>query len=602
MLRSPTRENNMFPVRLLLPIILLTLWPTSGLAAQAWQLHVSPAGDDRNDGSATGPLRSLGAAQERVRARIERGRTGPIEVLIAGGVWSLDKPLVFDHRDASSQTPVTYRAAAGQQVILSGGRAPGEWRREGGFWVATLSEECASLTPRLLILDGRPAPRAREPDEGFFRVVRAGPDRRTAFQFEPQGFTAPEQPAGTELVFLHDWSITRVGLKEVNAADRQLVLAHPIGGDHEFFAIDGFEAHARYRLENDRAFADTPGEWYFDPRTRTLGVRAKGAADPPPVALLPLLSTLVRMEGTAGQPLRGLTLADLEFGHTACTLPAAGAAEVQAGFFQPRGQVSEAEDWLNRLAPAVELAFAEDCAIRDCRFGQLGGGGVYLHRQSHRNQVTGSRFSEIGGCAVMIGDPHPPRTEQGERLVCRNNRLENSDLARCGQLLHGSVGVWVGITSATVVRDNEIHSLPYTGVSVGWQWDPEPTGCENNLVAGNHIHHVMQLLSDGGGIYTLGRQPGTVLRDNRIHDVPLNAGRAESNGIFMDEGSSLIEVTGNEIFATARSPIRFHKAQELKVQGNRLRLAPGLSPFTYNATDPAQIVTEPNELIQEPPK
>jgi len=90
-----------------------------------------------------------------------------------------------------------------------------------------------------------------------------------------------------------------------------------------------------------------------------------------------------------------------------------------------------------------------------------------------------------------------------------------------------------------------------------------------------------------------------VLRDNRIHDVPLNAGRAESNGIFMDEGSSLIVVTGNEIFATARAPIRFHKAQDLKVQNNRLRLTPGLSPSTYNATDPAKIVTEPNELIQE---
>ena len=59
----------------------------------------------------------------------------------------------------------------------------------------------------------------------------------------------------------------------------------------------------------------------------------------------------------------------------------------------------------------------------------------------------------------------------------------------------------------------------YTGVSVGWMWNPTPTPCRANLVENNHIHHVMQILSDGGGIYTLGRQPGTVLRGNVIHDV-----------------------------------------------------------------------------------
>jgi hypothetical protein len=57
----------------------------------------------------------------------------------------------------------------------------------------------------------------------------------------------------------------------------------------------------------------------------------------------------------------------------------------------------------------------------------------------------------------------------------------------------------------------------------------------------------VQVLSDGGGIYTLGCQPGTQLRGNLIHDVPLNAGRAESNGMFLDEGSDGITIQGNAI-------------------------------------------------------
>ena len=38
------------------------------------------------------------------------------------------------------------------------------------------------------------------------------------------------------------------------------------------------------------------------------------------------------------------------------------------------------------------------------------------------------------------------------------------------------------------------------------------------------------------------------------------SGRAESNGIFMDQGSSEIVVEGNTIYDVARAPIRFNMA------------------------------------------
>ena len=46
----------------------------------------------------------------------------------------------------------------------------------------------------------------------------------------------------------------------------------------------------------------------------------------------------------------------------------------------------------------------------------------------------------------------------------------------------------------------------------------------------------MQKLSDGGGIYMLGLQPGSKILRNLIHDVTVNVGRAQSNGMFLDEG------------------------------------------------------------------
>jgi hypothetical protein len=105
----------------------------------------------------------------------------------------------------------------------------------------------------------------------------------------------------------------------------------------------------------------------------------------------------------------------------------------------------------------------------------------------------------------------------------------------------------------------------------------------------------MQMLSDGGGIYTLGRQPGTVLRGNVIHDVQLNAGRAESNGLFIDEGSSEILIEQNTIYNIARSPIRFHKAKGNTIRNNVLVTSDGTPPFRYNATDEQSMTYQANK-------
>jgi len=189
----------------------------------------------------------------------------------------------------------------------------------------------------------------------------------------------------------------------------------------------------------------------------------------------------------------------------------------------------------------------------------------------------------------MVGD-----TSTSTVLLARHNLVANNHIHRCGVIYHGCVGVWAGITEATAIRHNEIHDLPYTGVSVGWTWNTNPTPCRGNLVEYNHIHHVMQTLSDGGGIYTLGRQPDTALRGNVIDDVPLNAGRAESNGMFLDEGSSEILIEGNTIYHIRRSPIRFHKATGNTVRSNVLVSESNTPTFRYNATDETTMAFEAN--------
>jgi len=102
-------------------------------------------------------------------------------------------------------------------------------------------------------------------------------------------------------------------------------------------------------------------------------------------------------------------------------------------------------------------------------------------------------------------------------------------------------------------------------------------------VEGNDIHHVMLTLSDGGGIYALGNQPGSALRANRIHDIPANVGRADSNGMFLDQGTGGFLVEDNLIYGVGRSPIRFHKGWANVLRNNRFQIPPESPMITYSS-------------------
>ena len=69
-------------------------------------------------------------------------------------------------------------------------------------------------------------------------------------------------------------------------------------------------------------------------------------------------------------------------------------------------------------------------------------------------------------------------------------------------------------------------------------------------------------MADGGGIYTLSRQPGTLIAENYVHDIARTSfhGSYEINGIYLDEGSNLITVRDNVLSNTGDGPIRLNAA------------------------------------------
>lgn len=560
------------------------------LLASADEIHVSPGGDDAAAGTAAAPFRTLGRARDAARKIIKAGLNADLVVRIAAGRYELEAPLVLGPGDSGTGTHRVIWTGPG--AVISGGRRVSGWTRgKDGTWTLSLPE---NRPFRSLFIGGRRRPRARTPDEGYYRIVKAGPDDRTSFTFEEGHLRAWSRLREAEVVFLHDWSSSRIRIASVDESAREVKLLNPVGPGARHYSMTWFEKQPRYFVENAPELLDRPGEWYAD-GGRLRAIPEKGEDLRRTETVVPVLERLLEVRG----PIRNVVFRGLTFAHTDWQVPKGGYAAGQAAYHEDRDH-GEKAGHRAPVPPAILVENAEGCVFERCGFEQLGGTGLWLARGSHRNRITDCTFTDIAANGVMIGLGGEAR-RGGDGVVCRGNVLERSRIERCGALYYGAVGVWVGITDSTVISRNTIRHLPYTGVSVGWSWNPSPTPARGNRVEHNHIHHVMQILSDGGGIYTLGRQPDSALRGNHIHDVPLNAGRAESNGIFMDEGTTDFRVEDNVIWNVVRSPIRFHKAGANTLRNNTLVVPEKkVPPFRYNNSSEKDKTFEGNRVVAAP--
>lgn len=578
-------------------------------APPQFDLTVAPNGNDANPGTPEKPLATIGKAKELVRGMRSKGLDHDVVVGLRAGTYSPSEPLHFTPADGGDVThSVTYKAYPNEKVVVSGG-IPLTGLKPGadGVWEVTIPEvKSGAWNFRDLYVNGERRPRARFPNEGYLHVDQAGEDKRTNFTASPGDLPKLENADGVELLFLHDWSISRIPVQSIDTKTNTLTTRTPIGCSARHYRIDNFEKHPRYALENARAFLDAPGEWYLDTKTGVLHYLPKPGETLASITMIaPKATQLMDVRGTDKEPVRNLNFVGIEFAYTAWLPPVDGYAEGQAGFFENRISGKPASHPLRTLLPpAIEFAWAENCRLEEVTIAHTGASGIRIGEVCHDNSLIQCSVHDIAGNGIMIGDTQDRRVngkvwwQAAPEQASRNNLITKCKVVDCGKIYYGSIGIWSGLTHKTTIVDNEITQMPYTGISLGWMWNPTPSPCRENLVQGNHIHHVMQTLSDGGGIYTLGLQPGTRLADNNIHDVPTNAGSAESNGIFCDEGTTDLLIEGNTIRDIARSPLRFHRAGHNVVKGNELFVGPDIPPARFNATDPKNIEMIDNKVIE----
>ncbi len=553
-------------------------------AHSAETLYVAVDGNDANPGTKEKPLANI---QKALDSLTGQERT----LILQTGTYYIDQPL----RITLDGPPVklAVRGQADQKPpVISGGKLITGWKeKEKGLAVTEIPEvKNGTWTFRDLYVNDARAVRARHPNTGYFLVEKSGEDRRTSFFYKDGDLRRYQDLENIELAFLHDWSMTRCPVKEIDEQARRLTVTTRIGCSMDFFAIDGWEPHPRYFLENSLEFLDAPGEFFLDTKNGTLYYRLKeGESVETLQAIAPKTSQLLLVSGSDTKATAGerLVFENLQFQHSAGTFPKPentywGIQATCHGSPSENGGEKQSTD-----PAALQFENVSRAVFKNCRFSHLGESGLWFAKNCFHCGVSRCLFEDIGGNGIMIG------THDGENTAT-DCTVEHCEVKEIGKTLFGAVGIWIGLSSGNRIVNNHVWSTPYSGISCGWRWSPEPTVAKNNRIEWNHIHHNMQILSDGGGIYTLGFQPDSSLSFNRIHDIPTCSGRAESNGMFIDEGSSGFMIEGNVIYDTEQSSLRFHQAYKNIVKDNVLSTPEGVPMIRYNSTPEERIELKNN--------
>ena len=411
---------------------------------------------------ADGAARGLAEALERATA--DPART----VLELEGTWFLDRPLELGPRHAG----LILRAGPRGARLLGGvdlSRLRWKPAADGAF-EARLDPGLLPEGPLDLHLDGTRLEPARHPNAvpGDLRrgwlLTAPGSEGTRAFRARPADLAglAGERNLSVLLYDANQWSTNLVRVARLD----------PVRGLVEL--ADNVEWHrlgpgTPYHWLGSRRFLDAPGEWHFDPVSRTLAVRPPDGREPTGRRLVGgSLDTFVSIRGSERIVLRGLELAE----------------------GTPHGS-DRRMPWNQIGGGAVRVEGGRAIALCGNRIREVGVGIALLSVEDAL--VEGNRITGTAGNGIYLGLPWGGRPS-------RRVRISHNDLAEIGHRFADSAGILLQGVEEVEVVSNRIERTAQFGIYAMQSRANGEDRIRKLRIERNRIHAANLRSADGGGI------------------------------------------------------------------------------------------------------